>query len=57
MNEAPGIAAEGLADSFRVQPPVAANQEPVGLVTKTIGAMHGRGSISFASILASPRPG
>jgi hypothetical protein len=29
--------------------PVAANQAPVGLVTKTIGAMQGEGRLSCAS--------
>jgi hypothetical protein len=38
------------------QLPVAANQELPGLVTKTIGAIHGLGSVTSASISLSPPP-
>lgn len=36
------------------QPPLAANQALVGAVTKMIGAIHGRGSFTLASILELP---
>ena len=37
-------------------PPVVANQEPVALVTKMIGAMQGCGSVSTAWMTALPPP-
>src|SRR5262245_66199244 len=36
------------------QNPVAANQAPVGLVTNTMGAMHGVGKLTTSSISESP---
>jgi transposase-like protein len=36
--------------------PVAANHAPPGLVTKTIGAMHGCGRLTVASMVALPPP-
>src|SRR5258708_7364050 len=36
------------------QPPVAANQALFGAVTKMIGAIHGRGSVTLASIFELP---
>src|SRR5258705_6718656 len=51
---APSTALDFAPFRARGQNPVAANQAPVGLVTNTIGAMHGAGRLTTSSISESP---